>query len=95
MLSLDVFKRRSLFVSCAKVSRQPVYTVRTKGRRYSATPANNDNATFSVWLTRRHVTLSSLQDRSVRVWQMDDGGVRCVARGLSHTNAVGSITCSR
>lgn len=52
VLSLDVFKRGSLFVSCAK-------------------------------------------DRSVRVWQMNEGRVRCVARGLSHTNAVGSITCSR
>uniref|UniRef100_A0A8D3DM12 Transducin beta like 3 n=1 Tax=Scophthalmus maximus TaxID=52904 RepID=A0A8D3DM12_SCOMX len=54
VLSLDVFKKDSLFASCAK-------------------------------------------DRSVRVWQMDsDGGqVRCVAQGSSHTNAVGSIACSR
>uniref|UniRef100_A0A672Z224 U3 small nucleolar RNA-associated protein 13 C-terminal domain-containing protein n=1 Tax=Sphaeramia orbicularis TaxID=375764 RepID=A0A672Z224_9TELE len=54
VLSLDVFKKGSLFASCAK-------------------------------------------DRSVRVWQMDadSGQVHCVARGSSHTNAVGSITCSR
>lgn len=36
-----------------------------------------------------------LQDRSVCVWHMDSGRVRCVARGYSHTNAVGSISCSR
>ncbi|MEQ2189558.1 hypothetical protein GOODEAATRI_026499, partial [Goodea atripinnis] len=37
------------------------------------------------------------QDRSVCVWQMDSdsGEVRCVAQGSSHTNAVGSISCSR
>ncbi|XP_071329885.1 transducin beta-like protein 3 [Trachinotus anak] len=54
VLSLDVFRKDSLFASCAK-------------------------------------------DRSVRVWQMDSdsGQVRCVAQGSSHTNAVGSITCSR
>ncbi|XP_039973137.1 transducin beta-like protein 3 [Xiphias gladius] len=40
---------------------------------------------------------SCAKDRSVRVWQMDSdsGQVRCVAQGSSHTNAVGSITCSR
>ncbi|XP_012727820.2 transducin beta-like protein 3 [Fundulus heteroclitus] len=54
VLTLDVFKKASLFASCAK-------------------------------------------DRSVRVWQMDSdsGQVRCVAQGSSHTNAVGSISCSR
>lgn len=54
VLSLDVFRKGSLFASCAK-------------------------------------------DRSVRVWQMDSdsGQVQCVAQGLSHTNAVGSITFSR
>lgn len=54
VLTLDVFKKGSLFASCAK-------------------------------------------DRSVRVWQMDSdtGRVRCVAQGSSHTNAVGSISCSR
>ncbi|XP_069380930.1 transducin beta-like protein 3 [Paralichthys olivaceus] len=54
VLSLDVFKKGSLFASCAK-------------------------------------------DRSVRVWQLDgdSGQVRCVAQGSSHSNAVGSITCSR
>lgn len=53
VLSLDVFRKKSLFASCAK-------------------------------------------DRSVRVWQMVEGGqVHCVAYGLSHTNAVGSITFSR
>uniref|UniRef100_A0A8C6P2F7 Transducin beta like 3 n=1 Tax=Nothobranchius furzeri TaxID=105023 RepID=A0A8C6P2F7_NOTFU len=54
VLSLDVFKKDSLFASCAK-------------------------------------------DRSVRVWQMDSdsGLVRCVAQGCSHTNAVGSVSCSR
>ncbi|KAF6717501.1 Transducin beta-like protein 3 [Oryzias melastigma] len=37
------------------------------------------------------------KDRSVRVWQMDSdsGQVSCVAQGTSHTNAVGSISCSR
>lgn len=40
---------------------------------------------------------SCAKDRSVRVWQMDvdSGQVHCVAYGLSHTNAVGSITFSR
>uniref|UniRef100_A0A8C4ESX7 Transducin beta like 3 n=1 Tax=Dicentrarchus labrax TaxID=13489 RepID=A0A8C4ESX7_DICLA len=40
---------------------------------------------------------SCAKDRSVRVWQMDSdsGQVHCVAQGSSHTNAVGSITCSR
>nr|XP_020472127.1 transducin beta-like protein 3 [Monopterus albus] len=54
VLSLDVFRKGSLFASCAK-------------------------------------------DRSVRVWHMDSdsGQVRCVAHGSSHTNAVGSISCSR
>uniref|UniRef100_A0AAQ5XHD3 U3 small nucleolar RNA-associated protein 13 C-terminal domain-containing protein n=1 Tax=Amphiprion ocellaris TaxID=80972 RepID=A0AAQ5XHD3_AMPOC len=53
VLTLDVFRKGSLFASCAK-------------------------------------------DRGVRVWQMDgDGQVRCVAQGCSHTNAVGSISCSR
>uniref|UniRef100_A0A3Q3BNA9 Transducin beta like 3 n=1 Tax=Kryptolebias marmoratus TaxID=37003 RepID=A0A3Q3BNA9_KRYMA len=54
VLTLDVFRKASLFASCAK-------------------------------------------DRSVHVWQMDDdsGRVRCVAQGSSHTNAVGSISCSR
>lgn len=54
VLSLDIFRKGSLFASCAK-------------------------------------------DRSVRVWQMekDSGQVHCVAQGLSHTNAVGSITFSR
>ncbi|KAM9394310.1 transducin beta-like protein 3 [Pholidichthys leucotaenia] len=40
---------------------------------------------------------SSAKDRSLLVWQMDSnsGQVRCVAQGSSHTNAVGSIACSR
>ncbi|XP_053194278.1 transducin beta-like protein 3 [Scomber japonicus] len=40
---------------------------------------------------------SCAKDRSVRVWQMDSdsGQVHCVAHGSSHTNVVGSITCSR
>ncbi|CAJ1076526.1 transducin beta-like protein 3 [Xyrichtys novacula] len=40
---------------------------------------------------------SCAKDRSVRVWRMDSdsGQVTCVAQGSSHTNAVGSITCSR
>lgn len=40
---------------------------------------------------------SCAKDRSVRVWQMDSdsGQVHCVAQGSNHTNAVGSITCSR
>uniref|UniRef100_A0A3B4B9L1 U3 small nucleolar RNA-associated protein 13 C-terminal domain-containing protein n=1 Tax=Periophthalmus magnuspinnatus TaxID=409849 RepID=A0A3B4B9L1_9GOBI len=40
---------------------------------------------------------SCAKDRSVRVWQMDSdsGQVHCVAYGLSHTNAVGSITFSK
>uniref|UniRef100_A0A8C5GRB7 U3 small nucleolar RNA-associated protein 13 C-terminal domain-containing protein n=1 Tax=Gouania willdenowi TaxID=441366 RepID=A0A8C5GRB7_GOUWI len=40
---------------------------------------------------------SCAKDRSVRVWHMDSdsGHVTCVAHGSSHTNAVGSICCSR
>ncbi|KAK2833523.1 hypothetical protein Q5P01_017412 [Channa striata] len=40
---------------------------------------------------------SCAKDRSVRVWHIDSdsGQVRCVAQGFSHTNAVGSISCSR
>lgn len=40
---------------------------------------------------------SCAKDRSVRVWQMDSdsGQVHCVAHGSSHTNAVGTVTCSR
>ncbi|KAM4531760.1 transducin beta-like protein 3 [Odontesthes bonariensis] len=40
---------------------------------------------------------SCAKDRSVCVWQMDSdsGRVRLVAQGSSHTNAVGSISCSR
>ncbi|XP_061741160.1 transducin beta-like protein 3 [Nerophis ophidion] len=43
------------------------------------------------------VFASCAKDRSVRVWRMDgdSGQVSCVAHGSSHTNAVGSITCSR
>lgn len=43
------------------------------------------------------VFASCAKDRSVRVWQMDSdsGQVHCVAQGSSHTNAVGSIACSR
>uniref|UniRef100_A0A7N6BD59 U3 small nucleolar RNA-associated protein 13 C-terminal domain-containing protein n=1 Tax=Anabas testudineus TaxID=64144 RepID=A0A7N6BD59_ANATE len=43
------------------------------------------------------VFASCAKDKSVRVWHMDSdsGQVRCVAQGSSHTNAVGSITCSR
>ncbi|XP_037333317.2 transducin beta-like protein 3 [Pungitius pungitius] len=43
------------------------------------------------------VFASCAKDRSVRVWQMDSdsGQVHCVAHGSNHTNAVGSITCSR
>ncbi|XP_062840755.1 transducin beta-like protein 3 [Trichomycterus rosablanca] len=54
VLSLDVFKKRSMFASCAK-------------------------------------------DNSVRVWKMDTetGHVHCMAQGHGHSNAVGSISCSR
>ncbi|XP_066497692.1 transducin beta-like protein 3 [Hoplias malabaricus] len=54
VLSLDVFKKRSMFVSCAK-------------------------------------------DKCVRVWRMDPetGHVQCVAQGEGHSNAVGSVSCSR
>nr|XP_020491885.1 transducin beta-like protein 3 [Labrus bergylta] len=40
---------------------------------------------------------SCAKDRSVRVWRMDSDSaqVTCVAHGSSHSNAVGSITCSR
>uniref|UniRef100_A0A3Q3W6A1 U3 small nucleolar RNA-associated protein 13 C-terminal domain-containing protein n=1 Tax=Mola mola TaxID=94237 RepID=A0A3Q3W6A1_MOLML len=40
---------------------------------------------------------SCAKDRSVCVWQMDSGSgqVCCVARGSGHSNAVGSITCSK
>ncbi|XP_061605673.1 transducin beta-like protein 3 [Phyllopteryx taeniolatus] len=43
------------------------------------------------------VFASCAKDRSVRVWHMDadSGHVRCVAYGTGHTNAVGSISCSR
>uniref|UniRef100_A0A3B1IEJ5 Transducin beta like 3 n=2 Tax=Astyanax mexicanus TaxID=7994 RepID=A0A3B1IEJ5_ASTMX len=54
VLCLDVFRKRSMFASCAK-------------------------------------------DKSVRVWKMDpeSGRVHCVAQGHGHSNAVGSISCSR
>ncbi|KAL7860468.1 hypothetical protein AOLI_G00168170 [Acnodon oligacanthus] len=54
VLSLDVFRTRSMFASCAK-------------------------------------------DKSLRVWRMDPetGHMRCVAQGHGHSNAVGSISCSR
>ncbi|MCI4385087.1 hypothetical protein PGIGA_G00046290 [Pangasianodon gigas] len=54
VLSLDVFRKRCMFASCAK-------------------------------------------DNSVRVWKMDpvSGHVQCVAQGHGHSNAVGSISCSR
>ncbi|XP_077590202.1 transducin beta-like protein 3 [Stigmatopora nigra] len=43
------------------------------------------------------VFASCAKDRSLRVWQMDaiSGNVRCVAVGVSHANAVGSIAFSR
>ncbi|XP_077388814.1 transducin beta-like protein 3 isoform X1 [Festucalex cinctus] len=43
------------------------------------------------------VFASCAKDRSVRVWLMDSdsGHVRCMAYGSSHTNSVGSISCSR
>lgn len=54
ILSLDVFKKGSLFASCAK-------------------------------------------DKTVRVWKMnaESGAVHCVAQGTGHSDAVGSICCSR
>ncbi|XP_063047761.1 transducin beta-like protein 3 isoform X2 [Engraulis encrasicolus] len=54
ILSLDVFRRGLLFVSCAK-------------------------------------------DKTVRVWKMEPetGVVHCVAQGSGHSDAVGSICCSR
>uniref|UniRef100_A0AAR2L436 U3 small nucleolar RNA-associated protein 13 C-terminal domain-containing protein n=1 Tax=Pygocentrus nattereri TaxID=42514 RepID=A0AAR2L436_PYGNA len=54
VLSLDVFRKLSMFASCAK-------------------------------------------DKSLRVWRMDPetGHVHCVAQGHGHSNAVGSISCSR
>ncbi|XP_076852925.1 transducin beta-like protein 3 [Brachyhypopomus gauderio] len=54
VLCLDVFRKGSMFASCAK-------------------------------------------DNSVRAWMMDSdtGRVRCVAQGYGHSNAVGSVTCSR
>ncbi|XP_072549538.1 transducin beta-like protein 3 [Salminus brasiliensis] len=54
VLSLDVFRKCSMFASCAK-------------------------------------------DKSVRVWRMDPetGHVHCVAQGHGHSNAVGSVSCSR
>ncbi|XP_019737079.1 transducin beta-like protein 3 [Hippocampus comes] len=47
--------------------------------------------------TKGFVFASCAKDRSVRVWHMDadSGRVRCVAYSSSHTNAVGSISCSR
>ncbi|XP_037544273.1 transducin beta-like protein 3 [Nematolebias whitei] len=52
--------------------------------------------TLDVFI-KKSMFASSAKDRSVRVWQMDSdsGQVRCVAQGSSHTNAVGSISCSR
>ncbi|TSO37072.1 Transducin beta-like protein 3 [Bagarius yarrelli] len=40
---------------------------------------------------------SQLKDNSVRVWKIDTGTghVQCVAQGHGHSNAVGSISCSR
>uniref|UniRef100_H3BWL6 Transducin beta like 3 n=1 Tax=Tetraodon nigroviridis TaxID=99883 RepID=H3BWL6_TETNG len=35
------------------------------------------------------------KDKLVCVWHMAGGSVRCVARGYSHTNAVGAVSCSR
>ncbi|XP_077067777.1 transducin beta-like protein 3 [Siphateles boraxobius] len=54
ILSIDVFRKGSMFASCAK-------------------------------------------DKSLRVWKMDpnSGYVQCVAQGSGHSNAVGSIACSR
>uniref|UniRef100_A0A8C1Z9U6 Transducin beta like 3 n=1 Tax=Cyprinus carpio TaxID=7962 RepID=A0A8C1Z9U6_CYPCA len=54
ILSIDVFRKGSMFASCAK-------------------------------------------DNSLRLWKMDlkSGHVRCVAQGSGHSNAVGSVACSR
>ncbi|XP_067279298.1 transducin beta-like protein 3 [Pseudorasbora parva] len=54
ILSIDVFRKGSMFASCAK-------------------------------------------DKSLRLWKMDpeSGYVHCVAQGSGHSNAVGSIACSR
>ncbi|KAK7174258.1 hypothetical protein R3I93_001456 [Phoxinus phoxinus] len=54
ILSTDVFRKGSMFASCAK-------------------------------------------DKSLRLWKMDpnSGYVQCVAQGSGHSNAVGSIACSR
>ncbi|KAA0705315.1 Transducin beta-like protein 3 [Triplophysa tibetana] len=54
ILSIDVFRKGSMFASCAK-------------------------------------------DQSIRLWSMDpeSGHVHCVAQGSGHSNAVGSIACSR
>ncbi|KAK9978161.1 hypothetical protein ABG768_019927 [Culter alburnus] len=40
---------------------------------------------------------SCAKDKSLRLWKMDQtsGLVHCVARGSGHSNAVGSIACSR
>uniref|UniRef100_A0A9R1SEQ4 Transducin beta like 3 n=2 Tax=Cyprinus carpio TaxID=7962 RepID=A0A9R1SEQ4_CYPCA len=54
ILSIDVFRKGSMFASCAK-------------------------------------------DKSLRLWKMDlkSGRVHCVAQGSGHSNAVGSVACSR
>uniref|UniRef100_A0A671SXC4 Transducin (beta)-like 3 n=1 Tax=Sinocyclocheilus anshuiensis TaxID=1608454 RepID=A0A671SXC4_9TELE len=54
VLSIDVFRKGSMFASCAK-------------------------------------------DNSLRLWKMDlkSGHVHCVAQGSRHSNAVGSVACSR
>uniref|UniRef100_A0A672PKL4 U3 small nucleolar RNA-associated protein 13 C-terminal domain-containing protein n=1 Tax=Sinocyclocheilus grahami TaxID=75366 RepID=A0A672PKL4_SINGR len=54
ILSIDVFRKGSMFASCAK-------------------------------------------DKSLRLWKMDlkSGHVHCVAQGSGHSNAVGSVACSR
>ncbi|KAK2915927.1 hypothetical protein QQF64_024326 [Cirrhinus molitorella] len=40
---------------------------------------------------------SCAKDKSLRLWKMDSesGHVRCVAQGFGHSNAIGSVACSR
>lgn len=94
------------FPVCELRQGEPRVCLHSPDKGCGGMPANNDDATFSAWPPRRTQAGTAfepavtslcrpLQDRSVRVWQMNEGRVRCVARGLSHTNAVGSITCSR
>ncbi|KAI4890463.1 hypothetical protein NFI96_025586 [Prochilodus magdalenae] len=74
VLSLDVFRKRSMFASCAKFI----------------------TVSFVIEITN-FTCKQEHHDKSIRVWRMDPetGHVHCLAQGHGHSNAVGSISCSR